>query len=81
MTRIICTTCGEMLGSKVIVYERKLKEVCDKFKMDYDTLSKGYVTKDPRYIEAQKKILQELCENTCCVTALICGVTIEKLVL
>jgi DNA-directed RNA polymerase subunit N (RpoN/RPB10) len=80
MTRIICTTCGEMLGSKVLVYERKLKEACNKFNLDYDTLSKGYIEKDDKYIEAQKKIVQDLCENPCCVVALICGVTIEKLV-
>ena len=80
MTRIICTTGGEMLGSKVLVYERKLKEACGKFNLDYDTLSKGYVEKDPKYIELQKNIILDLCENPCCVVALICGVSVEKLV-
>lgn len=77
----VCPTCGEQLSAKIRVYEQKLKEGCQKYNLDYDMLSLGYLERDEKYCEVQSKIVLDLCENYCCRYALMCYVNIEKLVM
>ena len=76
----ICPTCGSSFSAKLRVYEKKLKEGCKKFNLDYDTLSLGYLEKDEQFNKIQSKIVLDLCESYCCRVGLMCYVNIEKLV-
>ncbi len=76
----LCPTCGSSLSAKIIVYEKKLKEACTKYNLDYDTLSLGYLEKDEQYNKSQSSIVVDLCDMYCCRVALMCYLNIEKIV-
>ena len=64
MLYMICPTCGELLGNKQLIYIQKLKEICDKYDINDDLLSKGF-DKNPQFVEERQKLIQSLFDNIC----------------
>jgi DNA-directed RNA polymerase subunit N (RpoN/RPB10) len=64
---MICPTCGELLGDKQLVYEKELKDLCEKLGVDYNYLSEtNNSSMHPEFVEGRKKIVNKLCERYCC---------------
>ena len=79
MLYMICPTCGELLGNKQLIYTQKLKEICDKYNIDDELLSKGF-DKDPKFVEERQKLVQSLFENICCRMRALTYVELVKLI-
>lgn len=76
---MICPTCGELLGNKQLIYIQKLKEICDKYDINDDLLSKGF-DKNPQFVEERQKLIQSLFDNICCKMRALTYVELVKLI-
>jgi DNA-directed RNA polymerase subunit N (RpoN/RPB10) len=76
---MICPTCGELLGDKQLIYTQKLKEICDKYDINDDLLSKGFDT-NPQFVEERQKLIQSLFDNICCKMRVLTYVELVKLI-
>ena len=65
MLIMICP-CGEILGNKQLIYEKQMKEICNKFNIDYDAISSGKADNNEEYVSARQKIVKNLCRRYCC---------------
>ena len=79
MLYMICPTCGELLGDKQLIYTQKLKEICDKYDINDDLLSKGFDT-NPQFVEERQKLIQSLFDNICCKMRVLTYVELVKLI-
>jgi hypothetical protein len=41
----ICPTCGSLLSNIQLAYQKDIRDLCDKYNIDPDTLSKGTLGK------------------------------------
>ena len=79
MIYLRCTTCGEILANKVIVYENKLKKYCEEFNIDYDMISQG-LDEDEDYVQKRSELVTSLCRRPCCRKDLLTFVDIVKVI-
>lgn len=79
MLYMVCPTCGELLGDKQLIYNTKLKEICDKYNINDELLSHGF-DKNPQFIEERQKLIQSLFTNICCRMRAITYVELVKLI-
>lgn len=75
-----CPGCGELLGNKQLVYETRMKEVCEGMGVDDDIISQGNMDKNEDYRKARQKIVNELCTRFCCKMRLMNYVDIVHIV-
>ncbi len=79
MLYMICPTCGELLGDKQLIYNTKLKEICDQYNINDDLMARGF-DKTPEFVEERKKLIQSLFKNICCKMRVINYVELVKLI-
>ena len=65
MLYMVCPTCGELLGDKQLIYNTKLKELCDKHNISDEPISRGFDS-NPQFIEERQKLIQSIFNNICC---------------
>jgi hypothetical protein len=70
MLFLICT-CGEILGNKQLVYEEKMKKVCEDLGVDFEMISQGLTDKNEHFKKARCDIVNGLCRRICCKQLLI----------
>lgn len=79
MLYMVCPTCGELLGDKQLIYNNKLKEICDKYNINDDLLSRGF-DKTPAFVEERQNLIQSLFKNICCRMRALTYVELVKLI-
>lgn len=65
MLYMVCPTCGELLGDKQLIYSTKLKELCDKYNIDDEMISRGFI-KNEKFDKDSKQLIQSIFNNICC---------------
>jgi DNA-directed RNA polymerase subunit N (RpoN/RPB10) len=63
--------CGELLSNKQLVYEEKMKKVCEDLGVDFDMVSQGLTDKNEEYKNKRSEILNGLCRRYCCKSLMI----------
>jgi len=76
---MICPSCGELLGDKQLIYNTKLKEICNKYNINDELLSRGF-DKNPDFIKDRQELIKSLFKNICCKTRAITYVDLVKLI-
>jgi len=66
MLYIRCPTCGDLLGDKQVVYEERMKEICESIGVDDDIVSQGNLDKNEEYKRKRQLVVNELCTRYCC---------------
>ena len=66
----ICT-CGELLSNKQLVYEEKMKKLCDEIGVDFNMVSQGETDKNETYKKKRADIINGLCRRYCCKALMI----------
>jgi len=79
MLYMVCPTCGELLGDKQLIYNQKLKEICDKFNINDDLLARGF-DKTPEFVEERQNLIKSLFKNICCKMRVINYVELVKII-
>jgi hypothetical protein len=79
MLYMVCPTCGELLGDKQLIYNTKLKELCDKHNINDDLLSRGF-DKNPQFVEERQKLIQSIFNNICCKARALTYVELVKII-
>jgi DNA-directed RNA polymerase subunit N (RpoN/RPB10) len=72
--------CGEILGNKQIVYEEKLKNICEKMGIDNDMISQGLGDMESTFKEERQKLINSLCRRICCKQYMITTVDYVSLI-
>lgn len=80
MNYILCPTCGNLLGTKSLIYEQKMQEICKKYKVDYDKVSRGLLNTNKELTEEKSKLINSLCTKMCCKTRIITHIDICPLI-
>ena len=75
-----CPTCGEVLGNKELIYEQKMKELCNSLGIDDDIVSMGHMDKHEEFIKKRQDIVQDLVSNICCRMRLITYIDIVQII-
>ena len=70
MIFMVCS-CGEVLGNKELVYEEKMRKVCEDIGLDFDMISRGDADRNPKYRDLRKDIVNSICRRWCCKVNLI----------
>lgn len=70
MLFLICP-CGEILGNKQLVYEDRMKKVCDETGIDFDMVSQGFADKNEDFKKKRCDIVNSICRRICCKQLLI----------
>jgi DNA-directed RNA polymerase subunit N (RpoN/RPB10) len=52
----ICPTCGALLSNIQLAYQRDIKELCEKYNVDIELLSRGIIEDDKFNLEKEKII-------------------------
>ena len=52
----ICPTCGALLSNIQLPYQRDIKDLCEKYNVDVELLSRGIVDDDKFNLEKEKII-------------------------
>jgi hypothetical protein len=73
MLYMVCPECGDLLRNKQIVYEDKMKTICEDLDIDYNILSQHEFDTNEEYKKRRQDVINELCDenNLCCKLALI----------
>jgi DNA-directed RNA polymerase subunit N (RpoN/RPB10) len=79
MLYMVCPTCGELLGDKQLVYTTKLKEICDKYNIDDELISRGF-DNNPEFTKDRQNLIQSLFDNICCKMRVLTYVELVKLI-
>ena len=79
MLYMVCPTCGELLGDKQLIYNTKLKELCDKHNINDDLLSRGF-DKNPQFVEERQKLIQSNFTNICCKMRALTYIELVKII-
>lgn len=58
--------CGEVLSNKQLIYEEKLKKVCDEIGIDFEMVSQGFADLNDDYKNKRSEIINGLCRRYCC---------------
>lgn len=68
-----CTSCGQPLGHKQLIYEEEMQKICDEMKLDYDTVSRGYIDEHETFSRKRSDIVNKLCPQSrwCCKQSMI----------
>lgn len=70
MLPILCSSCGELLGNKQLVYEEGMRKICEKYNIDYDMYSQGIISSNEDINREQAELILSLAPNYCCLTAI-----------
>jgi hypothetical protein len=67
----ICPTCGALLCNIQLAYQEDIKNLCIKYNIDIELLSRGFATSE-EFNEEKKKILNKYTDpdKYCCRTRL-----------
>lgn len=79
MLYMVCPTCGELLGDKQLIYNTKLKELCDKHNINDDLLSRGF-DRNQEFVEGRQKLIQSIFNNICCRMRALTYIELVKIV-
>ncbi len=79
MLFLICP-CGEILGNKQLVYEERMKKVCEDIGIDFDMMSQGLADKNEDFKSKRCEIINQLCRRICCKQLLINYVDVVQLI-
>lgn len=79
MLYLTCS-CGEILGNKQIVYEERLKKVCEELSIDFEMVSQGLADKNEEYKKKRSEIINSICRRYCCKQAMITYVDLVGLI-
>ena len=73
MIYMVCPECGDLLRHKQIIFEDKMKEVCEEMDIDYNLLSQHEFDTKEDFKKRRQNIINELCDeyNLCCKINLI----------
>ena len=82
MLYIICPTCGELLGNKEELYFNGLQKLCQKYKIDDDSVSLNQFTDNNNFVKDKKKLLDGLVnkDSICCAARLPNITDLSKLI-
>jgi rRNA maturation protein Nop10 len=80
MLYMVCPECGELLRHRQIIFEDKMKEVCEEMGVDYNMISQHEFDRDEEYIKKRQKIVNDLCDNICCKMNLITYIRTVELI-
>ena len=73
--------CGEILGNKQLVYEERMKKVCEKYNVDYNMVSQGLADRNEDFRNERANIVNSVgCRRYCCKQLLITYVDIVHLI-
>jgi hypothetical protein len=63
----ICPTCGNILSNIQIPYQTDIAELCKKYNIDIEDVSRGAI-RDPVFIEERRKIMDKYIDfhRYCC---------------
>ncbi len=62
----ICPTCGTLLANIQIPYQKDMEDLCAKFKVDHEELSRGELVNNKEFTEEKTRIVNKYVENICC---------------
>lgn len=64
----ICPTCGTLLANIQLPYQRDMEELCNKYNVSQETMSKGEITKNPDFIKEKENIVNKYVDKDkiCC---------------
>ena len=68
MGYILCPTCGNLLGSKEIVYEKKMNDLLKKYNLSKENISFDSIDDNIEFEKDRIKLMNELFDknNYCC---------------
>lgn len=81
MLYIICPTCGFLLGTKQIPYEKSLIELYKKYNIDQDMISLGMLENNEKFKLDITKIVNKLCKRSCCKMRLLTYVNLTDIII
>lgn len=67
MSYPVCPTCGALLSNIALPYQRDIKELCERYNVDIELMSRGIVYND-KFNEEKKKIVDKYTDpdRYCC---------------
>lgn len=74
----ICSSCGEYLGHKQLIYEKEIQMICDEMKLDYDTVSRGYIDDQETFSRKRSDIVNKLCRRWCCKQLMVTYLDVSR---
>jgi len=67
----ICPSCGTILANIQLAYQRDMIELCERYNINYDSLSYGSLTSNEKLSEDKRKIVDRYVDRMCCKMRLI----------
>jgi hypothetical protein len=77
----ICPTCGALLSNIQLPYQRDIKELCERYNVDLELMSRGIVN-DEKFNGEKERIINKYTDNDryCCRMRLLNFSEIVKIV-
>ncbi len=67
----ICPSCGTILANIQLAYQRDMIELCERYNINYDSLSHGAIIANEKFSEDKRKIVDRYVDRMCCKMRLI----------
>lgn len=62
----ICPTCGSLLANVQLPYQHDMEELCIKYNVSQETMSKGEILKNADFIREKETIVNKYVDRMCC---------------